>query len=232
MEYDTAGQTDADHLWLEEVEGEKALATVRRWNERSAKRMQGETYQALKAELLEVFNSPEKIPYASYRDGKVGNFWQDDKHVRGVWRTTTLESYRSKNPEWETLLDIDALAKKEGKNWVYKGGKCLALDHKHCMILLSDGGKDAVVHREFDRHNKCFVKHGFITDESKGNTAWLTQDQLLIGVDFSLAANSADTKTTSLTNAGYPMINKLWQRGTPLAEARELMRGKKADMVL
>ena len=64
MEYKTPGQTDADHLWLEEVTGEKALAKVTQWNERSAPLMQGETYKAMKAELLEVYNSPEKIPYA------------------------------------------------------------------------------------------------------------------------------------------------------------------------
>ena len=150
MEYTTPGQTDADHAWLIEVEGEKALAKVKQWNDASAPKMQDSIYDAMKAELLEVYNSPEKIAYISYRAGKAHNFWQDDKNVRGVWRTTTLESYRSESPVWETVIDFDALAEKEGKNWVYKGNSCFAPEYNNCMVYLSDGGKDAVEGREFD----------------------------------------------------------------------------------
>ncbi|MEE9304497.1 MAG: prolyl oligopeptidase family serine peptidase [Thiotrichaceae bacterium] len=224
MDYNVSGQTDVDHLWLEEVEGDRALSKVRSWNERSKKRMQNDTYLAIKAELLEVYHSPKKIPYVSYRAGKAYNFWQDDKHVRGLWRMTTLDSYRTDDPQWETILDMDALAEKEGKNWVYKGVDCLEPEYNFCMLSLSDGGKDAVVLREFDIKNKRFVSlddHGFVTDESKGSTSWVDKDHLVIGVDF-----GAD----SMTDSGYPFISKLWKRGTPLSEARELMRGKKEDV--
>lgn len=221
MDYTTPGQTDADHLWLEEVEGERALAKVREWNDKSAPLMQNDIYKAMKAELLEVYNSPEKIPYVSYRAGKAHNFWQDDTHVRGLWRTTSLESYLSETPEWDTVLDIDAVATADGKNWVYKGNSCLAPDYNRCMVSLSVGGKDAVERREFDVADKSFVQDGFFLDESKGGTAWLDKDNLLVGVDFGEG---------TMTDSGYPMISKLWTRGTALAQARELMVGKKEDV--
>jgi prolyl oligopeptidase len=226
MEYTAAGKTDADHMYLEDVLGEAALAKVKSWNQRSEPIMQGETYKTMKAELLEVFNSPEKIPYVSYRAGKAYNFWQDDKHVKGIWRRTNLDSYLSKEPIWETVLDIDALSKAEDKNWVYKGANCLAPAYARCIVSLSDGGKDATERREYIVGKNEFVKDGFVLPESKGGTAWIDSDNLLVGVDFGADVNGQGT----LTDSGYPFVNKLWQRGTPLSEARELMRGKKTDV--
>jgi len=221
MEYTAAGKTDADHMYLEDVLGEQALEKVKSWNERSEPLMQNDVYKAMKAELLEVYNSPEKIPYASYRAGMAYNFWQDDKHVKGIWRRTTLDSYRTDNPEWEIILDIDALAKSEGKNWVYKGSNCLAPEYNLCIVSLSDGGKDATELREFDVSAKSFVPGGFVLPESKGGTAWLDENNLLVGVDFG---------NDTMTDSGYPLVSKLWTRGTPLSEARELMRGEKTDV--
>lgn len=220
-EYTKAGQTDADHIWLEEVEGEAALAKVKSWNAASEPKMQTEIYKAMKTELLEVYNSPEKIPYISFRGGMAHNFWQDDTHVKGIWRTTTLESYKSDEPVWETILDIDAVAEADGKNWVYKGNSCLAPDYNRCMVRLSVGGKDAVERREFDVASKSFVEGGFVLPESKGGTAWLDKDHLLIGVDFAEG---------TMTDSGYPMVAKLWTRGTDMSEAKELMRGEQKDV--
>ncbi len=221
IEYTEPGKTDADHLWLEEVEGEAALTKVKAWNAASEPKMKTETYKAMKKELLEVYNSPEKIPYISYRNGLAHNFWQDETHVKGIWRSTTLESYTSETPQWDTILDVDALAKADGKNWVYKGNTCLAPDYTRCIVNLSVGGKDAVERREFDIISKSFVDGGFALPESKGGVAWVDQDHLLIGVDFGAG---------TMTDSGYPMVSKLWRRGTDVSEAKELMRGEAADV--
>ena len=221
LAYNDEGKTDADHIWLEEVEGEAALVKVKGWNEASAATMQGETFNTIKAQLLEVHNSPEKIPYISYRNGEAHNFWQDEKNTRGLWRKTTLESYGSGSPEWETVLDVDKLAKREDKNWVYKGNSCLAPAYVRCMVSLSDGGKDAVERREFNTKTGKFVKNGFVLSESKGGIDWLDKDNLLVGVDFGEG---------TMTDSGYPMIAKLWKRGTSLSEASELMRGEAKDV--
>ncbi|GGX68685.1 peptidase [Litorimonas cladophorae] len=222
ISYDTAGETDADHLWLEEVESEKALNQVKTWNKRSLDTLKADPrYATFYADALEILQSKDKIPYVSYRNNEVHNFWQDETHVRGIWRKSTLDSYLSDAPVWETVLDIDKLAKDEEKNWVYKGNTCLAPTYEHCMVNLSDGGKDAVVRREFNTKTKTFVEDGFITPESKGTMDWVDENTVVIGVDFG---------DGTMTDSGYPMLSKIWKRGTPLSSAVEIGRGEKTDV--
>ena len=218
----TQTSNDADHLYLEEVLGDKALGEVRAWNARSLQRLTGDPrFAKMEADALEILNSKDKIPYVSYRKGYAYNFWQDATHVRGIWRRTKLDSYLAGKPEWETLLDIDALAKAEDKNWVYKGASCLSPDYDLCMITLSDGGKDASLQREFDLRTKDWVKDGFVTRESKGGASWLDKDTMFVGIDFGEG---------TMTESGYPMTTRLWKRGQPLDEAKEIMRGKPTDV--
>ena len=222
IKYETTGQTDEDHLYLEEVLGNKALGQVKQWNERSLARLMADPrFKVMEAEALEILQSKDKIPYVSYRGGEVHNFWQDAKSVRGIWRKSTLDSYLGDDTKWETVLDYDALSKIEGKNWVYKGNNCLGPDYALCMLNLSDGGKDAVVRREFNAKTKSFVEDGFVTEESKGSIDWVDQDTMIVGVDFGEG---------TMTDSGYPMISKLWQRGTAITEAVEIGRGEQADV--
>ncbi len=218
----TDKHADEDHLYLEEVLGEKALSEVTAWNKRTLDRLEADPiFNILEAEALEILNSKDKIPYVSYRGGEVHNFWQDATHVRGLWRKSTMESYLSGSTTWETVLDIDALSKSEGKNWVYKGSNHFAPEYELAMVSLSDGGKDAVVRREFNVKTKSFVRDGFEVPESKGSTDWLDENHLLIGVNFGPG---------TLTDSGYPMIAKIWKRGTPLTDAVEIGRGEKTDV--
>ena len=222
MTYDTPGQTNDDHIYLEEVLGEKALAEVNGWNARTLKRLTADTrFETMQADALEILNSKDKIPYVSYRGGEVHNFWQDANSVRGVWRKSTLDSYLSANTAWETVIDFDKLAADEGKNWVYKGNSCLSPTYEHCIVNLSDGGKDAVVRREFNTQTKTWVDDGFVTEESKGTMSWVDENHVVIGVDFGEG---------TMTDSGYPMVAKLWKRGTPLTDAVELGRGEQADV--
>lgn len=218
------GKTDKDHLYLEEVLGDKALEEVRGWNKRSLARLESDPlFEKMQGEALTILNSKEKIPFISYRAGKAHNFWQDATHVRGLWRTTSLESYLGDDTQWETILDMDKLAKDEEANWVYSGNTCLAPDFTRCILNLSDGGKDAVTRREFNTQTKQFVKDGFVTPESKGAVNWIDEDHLIIGVDFG---------TGTMTDSGYPMVAKLWSRGTPIESAKEIMRGDVADVAV
>lgn len=214
-------------LWLEEVEGEAALAWVRKQNERSLADLKADPrYAANEAAAIEILTSKERIPYGSVRDGFVYNFWQDDENVRGLWRRTPLGEYANDKPEWETVLDFDLLAKDEGKNWVFKGSNCFrpkGSDKYVCLVALSDGGKDALVRREFDLVSKSFVEGGFETPEAKQNADWIDADTLLIGTDW-----GGDTTTES----GYPFVLKRWKRGTALADAKEVIRGDKSDVAV
>ncbi|MBL4879200.1 MAG: S9 family peptidase [Hyphomonas sp.] len=214
------------YLWLEDVEGDAALSWVRGQNERSLAELQADPkYAAYEKAAVEALTSAERIPYGTIRDGMVYNFWQDDTHVRGLWRRTSLESYATDSPEWETVLNFDQLADAEGKNWVYKGADCFRPKGSDagykCMVSLSNGGKDAVIRREFDLSTKQFVEDGFVTPEAKQGGAWASPDTLLIATDWGEG---------TLTASGYPFIVKRWQRGAPLESAEELIRGQADDV--
>ncbi|MEO1472471.1 MAG: prolyl oligopeptidase family serine peptidase [Pseudomonadota bacterium] len=213
------------HIWLEDVEGDAALDWVRTQNARSLASLEGKpVYAENLADALDALTSNERIPYGSVRDGMVYNFWQDEQNVRGLWRRTPLESYSSDAPAWETLLDFDALAEAEGANWVFKGANCAkpgGSERWLCMISLSDGGKDAVIQREFDIEAKAFVGGGFETPEAKQGFAWVDANTALIATDWG---------DGTLTESGYPFIVKRWTRGTALSDAIEVKRGDVSDV--
>ncbi|MGQ0836728.1 MAG: prolyl oligopeptidase family serine peptidase [Gammaproteobacteria bacterium] len=209
-------------LWLEDVEGERAIEWVRAQNERSlAELTKDARYERFYTKALAIAEDKSRIPNGTLRAGWIYNFWQDDEHVRGIWRRTPVASYRKPSPEWQVLLDVDALAKVEEKNWVFKSVTCLPPAGTRCMVQLSSGGKDAIVQREFDVKTRSFVGDGFVMPEAKSEVAWKNADTLIVATDW-----GADTLTTS----GYPYIVKEWRRGQPLADAKELYRGQLTDV--
>ncbi len=209
-------------LWLEEVEGEEALAFARAMNERSLERLQSDPrYQTLYDEALEILESDDRIPFVSVRGGELWNFWRDANNTHGLWRKTTLDSYMTDAPEWDVVLDVDQLAEAEGSNWVWGGSSCLGPDYRHCMITLSDGGSDASHRREFDMETRSFVEDGFVIPETKGSTAWIDADTLLI-------ATALDED--EVTSSGYPFVVKRWTRGTDIADAEMVFSGEEANV--
>ncbi len=214
------------HLFLEEVEGEAAIAWVRAQNERSLKVLQEDPrYQGYYDAALKIATSKERIPYGSIRDGYVYNFWQDEEHERGLWRRTTLAQYREAAPVWETLLDVDALAKAEGANWVYKGVSCLPPENERCLVELSDGGKDAARQREYEIGAKAFVAGGFDIPEAKTSAEWQDRDTLLVATDW-----GPESGQSTLTESGYPFVVKRLKRGQRLDQAVEVFRGTRENV--
>lgn len=213
------------YLWMEEVEGERALAWVRAQNERSLAQLQADPrYAGLEADALAIVRATDRLTFGGYIEGYVTNFWQDDRQVRGVWRRADFASWRAGTPAWETVLDIDQLAAREGKNWVYQGASCLdPLDYwnTRCIVELSDGGKDASVRREYDLKTRSFVEGGFSLPEAKASTAWRDADTLLVSTDWGAG---------TLTESGYPFVVKALDRGQSLVAARELFRGTPQDV--
>ncbi|MBJ7485613.1 prolyl oligopeptidase family serine peptidase [Brevundimonas sp.] len=215
-----------DHLALEEVEGTEAMAFVASENEKSLATLTGDPrYETFRQQAFDILSATDRTPSPTFLGDGIGNFWQDAEHPKGIWRRTTLASYRTATPEWETLLDIDALSAAEGRDWVWKGAQCLAPQETRCLISLSDGGKDAVVVREFDTVAKGFVtNNGFVLPEGKHRIAWLDRGTILVATDFGLE----DGKPT-LTESGYPFIVKGLRRGGTLADAGEMFRGAATD---
>ncbi len=218
-----AAQTADDPFqWLEDVQGDKALAWAKEHNAKTIAVLEARPeYQPIYARTLQILDSKDKIPTPELYGEAVYNFWKDDQHERGIWRRTTIASYRTAAPQWETVLDVDALAKADGKPWVFHGATCLAPAYARCMVSLSPGGSDASVQREFDTKTKQFVPGGFTLPEAKSFIAWHDEDTLWIGTDFG---------SGSLTSSGYPRIVKLWKRGTPLSAARTVFEGRPEDV--
>lgn len=220
----TASQDAEDpYLWLEDVEGEKALNWVESQNQLSKNRLESDNrFEALKESALRDYNADDKIAYGTLLAGSVHNFWQDSDNVRGLWRRATLGSYATGKPEWETLLDLDALSDAEGENWVMKARRCLAPSFDRCLVELSRGGGDAVVTREYDLMLKQFVDAGFNTTEAKQQVEWVDRDTVLIGTDFGPG---------TLTDSGYANQVKIWKRGYPLDTAKLLHKGSTSDVL-
>jgi prolyl oligopeptidase len=196
---------DDPYLWLEEIDGERPLAWVEAQNATTLARFGDACFAADRDALAAIFDRPDNIPLIARRGSRVFNYWKDAEHRRGLWRATSLDSYRSEEPEWEILLDLDALAAKEGEDWTWSGASTIPGSHDRAILMLSRGGADAVVLREFDLGSRDFVPEGFILPEAKGGAAWLDRDTLLL---------SSALGEGIATSSGYARTVRLWRRGT------------------
>jgi prolyl oligopeptidase len=216
-----AAATDP-YAWMEEIEGARALDWAKAENARSLPKLQNDPrYAGLYADALAIATAKDRIPAVSFAaEGQLRDFWQDVEHVRGIWRTTSLAGYRAGAPEWRTILDIDALAKAEDANWVWEGATCLAPAERVCLVSLSNGGKDAVIVREFDTETRQFVDGGFNLPEGKHRFEWIDRDTLIVVTDWTPG---------DVTTSSYPFIAKIVKRGEPREAAKEVFRGVKTD---
>ncbi|NIM63021.1 MAG: S9 family peptidase, partial [Acidobacteria bacterium] len=218
----SAAKDEDPYLWLEEIEGEKALAWAKERSDATVAEFEAvPRFAELHEQLLKIYTSRDRIPGPGIRGAWVYNYWQDKDHVRGIWRRTFLDEYVKESPAWEIVLDLDALADAEGENWVWKGSSCLAPEYRHCMVTLSRGGTDASVRREFDTVAKNFVDGGFFVPESKARVSWKDENTLWVGTDFGEG---------TLTKSGYPRFSKEWKRGTPLDSATTVYEGSVDDV--
>jgi prolyl oligopeptidase len=209
------------YTWLEDVSSPRAMAWVEAHNAAATKALEADPrYATLYQDALAIAGAKDRIPQPSFLRGEIYNFWQDPEHLRGIWRKTTLADYRTADPHWTTVLDIDALGKAEGKSWVMKGVECLRPQERLCLVSLSDGGEDAVEVREFDLDTAAFVPGGFHLPRGKHRVAWEDADHLLVASEWTAG---------DMTASGYPYIVKRLARGAPLSAAVEVYRGSKDD---
>jgi len=210
------------YLWLEDISGERALHWVRQRNAEAETLLEAEPgFAALRDGIRSVLDSREQIPYVGRRSDQLYNLWRDDRNPRGLWRRTTLASYRTSEPVWETVIDLDALGQAEGENWVWAGASCLGPDYRRCLVSLSRGGADATVVREFDVVDKRFITDGFTLPEAKIDVEWIDANTIFVGTDFGPG---------SMTASGYARIIKRWTRGQPIADAQLVFEGEPQDV--
>ncbi|MBO0883640.1 MAG: S9 family peptidase, partial [Mycobacterium sp.] len=215
------------YLWLEDITGERALDFARTRGEWAAARFaSSERFDEIRCRILDMLDTDTKIPYPSRRGRWFYNYWRDAAQPRGVWRRTTFEEYSKDDPDWEVLLDLDAVAAAEEENWVWGGASVFRPDQTRALLSLSRGGADAKVVREFDMLTKKFVSPedgGFTLPEAKSQIGWIDIDTVYVETDFGPG---------SLTESGYPRIAKRWRRGTPLSQAETIFEGKPGDVAV
>jgi prolyl oligopeptidase len=211
------------NLYLEQIDGARALAKVKSWNAATLAVLEKQPgFADYRAKALALLSTNQKIAEPDQILGdKVLNFWQDEQHPRGIWRVSSLADFAAGHPQWRTLIDIDAMSAADNKKWVFKGATCLSPAYVDCMVSLSNGGGDAVEVREFDLDKSAFIAGGFFLPNAKTDVSWAGPDALFVGSDFGPG---------TLTDSGYARIVKLWKRGTPLTAATTLAQGQKTDV--
>ncbi|HEY2449893.1 MAG TPA: prolyl oligopeptidase family serine peptidase [Mycobacterium sp.] len=211
------------YLWLEDILGEDALDWVRARNEPTVEEFSGDEFERMRTQALEVLDTDARIPYVRRRGDYLYNFWRDAANPRGLWQRTTLDSYRSDDPDWDVLIDVDELARADDENWVWAGANVIYPEYTRALVSLSRGGSDAAIVREFDMATREFVDDGFTLAEAKSQTSWVDPDTLLIGTDFGEG---------SLTESGYARIVKRWHRGQPVEDAQTVFEGSAGDVIV
>jgi prolyl oligopeptidase len=217
-----APQDTADpYLWLEDVTAQESLDWVRARNEPTLARFRDADFERMRTEALEVLDTDARIPYVVRRGEYLYNFWRDAANPRGLWRRTTLDSYRTDSPAWDVLIDVDELGRADDEKWVWAGAGVIEPEYTRALVGLSRGGSDASIVREFDMLTRQFVVDGFELPEAKSQVAWADPDTVLVGTDFG---------DDSLTESGYPRVVKRWRRGTPLTDAETVFEGARSDV--
>lgn len=218
-----ASASDDPWLWLEDIEGAKALDWVKAQNAATDKLILNRPgFEADRKRAKDILDDDRQIAMPGEVMGdSITNFWRDAANPRGVWRQSPLGAWLAGKPQWKTLIDVDALGKAEGQSWVWHGADCLAPAYTRCLVSLSPGGTDSDIVREWDRTTGQFVSGGFTLPQAKSAVAWEDADTLLVATDYGAG---------SMTASGYPRIVKRWKRGTPLAAATIVAEGEASDV--
>jgi len=212
---------DDPYQWLEDVQGAEALAWVKARNARTLTALTGADFERDREAFRAILSASDKIPFVGKRGPYLYNVWQDTTNPRGLWRRTTLESYRSPSTQWDVLIDVDALGRNEGENWVWHGCTTLPPDHRRGLVVLSRGGADASVVREFDLETRTFVADGFVLPEAKSEASWADVDTLYV---------TSPLVNGHATASGYPRTVRRWRRGTSFADAQTIFEGRETDV--
>ncbi|MCH4092472.1 prolyl oligopeptidase family serine peptidase [Acetobacter sp.] len=213
-------------VFLDEIHGAQAQDWVERQNRKTVSVLEADPrYRDFYDQILSAEQSVDRLDEPEFLGGNIWNFWQDGHHPHGIWRRTTLASYRQTLTGWQTKLDIDALATREHENWVFEGADCLRPKERYCLVGLSSGGEDARTLREYDTQAGLFILNGFTLPRAKQSMAWVDRDTLLVARDW-------DGNGSMLTSSGYPFVIRRVVRNEPFDQALEVYRGEKDDVAV
>ncbi len=222
MTFPDRSKRDDEFAWLEEIYDDNALAWVVEQNDRTTEALGTPRFESLNQRILDVLDSTDRIPEVAKHGAFLYNFWKDADHPRGLWRRTSLDSYRTDDPNWEILLDLDELCRLENVQWVFAGARLLFPGYTRALLRLSPDGGDAVAIREFDLSSKTSVANGFVLPSAKTSVSWIDRDTIFVSTDFGPG---------SLTTSSYPRFVKRWRRGTPLESAELILEIPEGHMI-
>lgn len=204
-----------DFLWLESLSSQESNNWVTQQNAASRARLDSDPrFEGLQASILGNLRDTRQIPFFAEHDGWLYNFHQDEQHPRGVYRRTTLDSYRNNNQEWQIVIDVDQLATEEEVDWYMDGVSHYTLLPTRVLLSLTPGGSDATVTREYDLDTQAFVVDGFAFPYGKNHIAWRDLDSVFVCPAW---------EESQLSRAGYPREAWLLERGQTWDEASFLL---------
>lgn len=211
------------YIWLEDVDAERSLNWVKAQNKVTDDYFKAKPeFAAMEAEALDILNATDRFAYPSIKGDMVYNFWQDGDHPRGIYRRMTLTDYLAGKSDWNTVLDLDAMSKKDGVKYVYKGASFMPKTYDRALVRLSKGGGDAVIIREYDMGDDPKpLEGGFELPEAKGSMGYIDANTVFVQTDFGPG---------SQTTSGYARITKMWKRGTSLSDATTIFEGDTTDV--
>lgn len=202
------------YLWLEDIDGEKALSWVRTANQETDKSLTNNPlYKSIYADVLSALDSKDKLPEVNIIGDMVYTLKKDVDHPRGLYQRTSMADFKAGKARWQPVLDIDEMSKNDDVKWVFHGMDCLKPQYQRCLVYLSPGGGDAHEMREFDAKALTFVDKGFALPAAKMQVSWMDPDHLFVATDFGGG---------SKTESGYARKIKIWTRGTPLSKAKHV----------
>jgi len=178
-------KVEDEYLWLQNIDGERAMSWVENANQTTANKLTKDPlYQEIYSDVLAALDSKDKLPELNIIGDYVYQLQRSAEKPRGVYERTKFNLFKAGKPAWQTVLDIDAMSKRDKQKWVFHGMSCLAPENKHCLVYLSPGGGDAHEMREFDAEKLSFVENGFRLPTAKMQVNWVDKDTLYVATDF------------------------------------------------
>lgn len=210
------------HLWLEEISSPAALDWAAHQTAATEEALAGPERTALEQRLKAILDDPDRLVVPSRHGDLMYDLWRDADHPRGLWRRTDRAAFAAGYPQWETLLDIDALGREEGVPWSFAGATHGPAGSARALVRLSPDGGDAAVVREFDLDAGRFIDDdAFTLAAHKHRVSWIDRDTLLVATAL---------HGGGVTDSGYPISARVWRRGTDLGDTPPIAEGAASDV--
>ena len=161
---------DDPYLWLEEVDGERALVWVEAQNAATLTRFGDSRFAADRDTLAAIFDRPDKMPLIARR-GPVLQFLDG---CRPSPRPLAAHDARELPPRAAVVggpARSRCVREREAEDWIWSGATTRPGSHDRAIVGLSRGGSDAVVLREFDLAMRELSYRTVFLPEAKGGAA-------------------------------------------------------------